>query len=148
MADDLVVPVRDNETRSDEFHVAVNSNGLKLKERLLERQDSATKTRGFDLHETQHYLDILDPVFAHEELSKRHGGGKPHKLKICVSTKTIKHDRTTISDVDPIENTRNAVWLLAVSVNAEDGDKIGQSFNLGTRFDIVEGEIYVSYKVE
>lgn len=60
------VPVRSDEIRSDEFRVATQSVGSRLKERLLERQDSATKTHGFDLHETQHYLDILDPVFAHE----------------------------------------------------------------------------------
>jgi hypothetical protein len=152
---------------SDGFRADVEAAGLKLKQRLLDKQDSATKTYGFDLYEIQDYLDILDPVLNHkvcgvefarkmiivaqyplQELSERHSGGKLDKLKICVSTKTIKHNRTMIRNVSPLESNRTVVWLLAVSANEEEKDKIARSFSLDTRFDLVEEEIFVSYKVE
>jgi hypothetical protein len=83
-----------------------------------------------------------------QELSARHNGGKLYKLKICVSTKTIKHDRTTIGNVNPFESNRKVVWLLAVFANEEEKDKIGRSFSLDTRFNLVEEDIFLSYKVE
>jgi hypothetical protein len=166
MADDPA-PLRDVTVPSDGFRAVAESAGLKLKERLLDKQDSATKTHGFDLYPIQHYLDVLEPVFSHEvsgvalaqkkiivaqyplqELSERHSGGKLRQLDICVSTKTIKHDKTTIGNVDTFKSDRKVIWLLAVSVDKEENDKIGQSFSLDTRFNLVNEEVFVSYKVE
>lgn len=83
-----------------------------------------------------------------QELKKRHGGGKLHKLDICVSTRTIKHEKQAVGRVEPFGGNRKEVWLLALSVDDEETDKLGQSFSLGTRFNLVEDEIYISYKVE
>jgi hypothetical protein len=165
MADDPA-PVRDVTVPPNDFRDVVESAGVQLKERLLNKRDAATKTYGFDLHGIQPYLDILSPVLSHkvsgvalaqkeiitaqytlQELSERHSGGKLHKLKICVSTKTIKHDKTTINNVNPFKTNRKVVWLLALSVDEEEKDKIGRSFSLDTRFNLVEKEIFVSYEV-
>jgi hypothetical protein len=165
MADDPA-PVRDVTVPPIDFRDVVESAGMELKERLLDKRDAATKTYGFDFYGIQPYLDVLDPVLSHkvsgvvlvqkeiitaqyslQELSERHSGGKLHKLEICVSTKTIKHDKTTISNVNPSKTNRKVVWLLALSVDEEEKDKIGRSFRLDTRFNIVEDEIFVSYEV-
>jgi hypothetical protein len=65
MADDPA-PLRDVTVPSDGFRALAESAGLKLKERLLGRRDSATKTYGFDLYETQLDLDVLDPLMNHK----------------------------------------------------------------------------------
>ncbi|GAB7336541.1 hypothetical protein MBLNU13_g09815t1 [Cladosporium sp. NU13] len=147
MADDLV-PARSTATVSDGFRAAVQSAGSTLKERLQNKQHSAKKTYGFDLYEIQHYPDVLDSVFEYEELKERHSGGKLHKLDICVPTRTIKHAKEEIGRAEPFGGARKEVWLLALSVDDEETDKLGQSFSLGTRFNLVEDEIYISYKVE
>jgi hypothetical protein len=152
---------------SDGFHADVESAGLKLKQRLLDNQGSATKTYGFDHHPIQDYQDLLEPVFSHkvsgdnlhpdaivsqtslQELSERHSGGKLRQLEILVSTKTIKHGKADSSSVKVSEEPRKVVWvwLLALCVDKDEKDKIGRSFRLGTRFDVVEGEIFISFEV-
>ena len=59
MVDDLA-------TLSDGFRAALQSAVSRLKEKLLNKAQSAKKTYGFDLYETQHYSDILDSVFEYE----------------------------------------------------------------------------------
>lgn len=83
-----------------------------------------------------------------QELKERHSGGKLHKLDICVSTRTIKHDKEAVGRMEPFGGNRKEVWLLALFVDDEETDKLGRSFSLGTRFNLVEDEIYISYKVE
>lgn len=165
MADDCA-PARDATAGSEDFRDVVESAGVKLKERLRGKEDSATKTYGFDVYGTQLYEDILEPVVSHEvggislylkvisvaqsflqELKERHSGGKFQKLEIFVSTMTIKHDKAKISNVHVSENKRKVVWLLALFVDTEEKDKIGRSFSLGTRFNIVEGEIFLGFEV-
>jgi hypothetical protein len=83
-----------------------------------------------------------------QELSERHGRGQLARFQILVSTMTFKHDKTKIGNANASETTRKAVWLLALSVDEEDEkDKIGRSFSLDTRFDVVEGDIFVGFTV-
>jgi len=62
---------------------------------------------------------------------------------------TLKHDKTKLGNANTSETARKAVWLLALSVDEEDEkDKIGRSFSLDTRFDVVKGDIFVGFTVE
>lgn len=45
------------------------------------------------------------------------------------------------------ENYRKVVWLLALYVDKNEKDKVGQSLRLGTRFDVVEGEVFISFEL-
>jgi hypothetical protein len=82
-----------------------------------------------------------------QELIERHGDGTIHNSEILVSTMTIKHDKAKIGKTNRPESLRKTVWLLALSVDADEEDKIGQSFSLDTRFNVVEGEIFIGYTV-
>jgi len=53
---------RDVYAPSDKFRKDAESAGVKLRERLSDGKDSATKIHGFDMYEAQNYQDILDPV--------------------------------------------------------------------------------------
>jgi hypothetical protein len=44
----------------------VESAGAKLKAELLASKGSATKGYGFNFHEIQPFMDILEPVLCHE----------------------------------------------------------------------------------
>ena len=60
---------------------------------------------------------------------------------------TIKHDKTRIGQTNKSEGFRNDVWLLALLADADEEDKIGRSFSLDTRFNVVEGEIFMCFTV-
>ena len=60
---------------------------------------------------------------------------------------TIKHDKTKIGQTNKSEGFQNNVWLLALLADADEEDKIGRSFSLDTRFNVVEGEIFVCFTV-
>jgi hypothetical protein len=57
---------RDVSAPSDEFRKVAESAGVRLRERLLDGKDSATKIHGFDMYKAQDYQDILDPVVSCE----------------------------------------------------------------------------------
>jgi hypothetical protein len=59
-------PVRDITTPSDEFRAVVKSAGMELKERLLDKRNTATKGYAFDSHAIQPFMDILEPVLCHK----------------------------------------------------------------------------------
>jgi hypothetical protein len=82
-----------------------------------------------------------------QELGNRHSDGKLHTLEILVSTKTIRHDKADTSSAKTSEKIRKVIWLLALFVDENEKDKISRSFRLGTRFDVVEGEIFISFEV-
>jgi hypothetical protein len=64
---------------------------------------------------------------------------------------TIKHNQADIGDINipnAPENIRKTIWFLALFVDEEEKDKLGRSFNpFRTRFNIVKGEIFVSFTV-
>jgi hypothetical protein len=57
---------------------------------------------------------------------------------------TIKHDKTKIGNANALENQLKDIWYLALSVEEEE-DKLGRSFSLKTRFDVVKDEIFVAF---
>lgn len=82
-----------------------------------------------------------------QELNERHIGGELHSLEILVATKTIRHDKAKISNTSPSQPARKDIWLLAIFVDEAEKEKVGRSFSLNTRFDIVEGEIFISFEM-
>jgi hypothetical protein len=141
--------------------------GVELKRKLFNGDDSPrTKSQGFDIYRAQRYQNILQRVLSHtvsgtshapeitvvaeavlQELIERHGNGAIHNIEILVSTMTIKHDKTKIGQTNKSEGFQNDVWLLALLADADEEDKIGQSFSLNTRFNVVEGEIFMCFTV-
>jgi len=65
MADGLS-STRDVSAPSGNFREVAELAGVKLRERLSDGKDSATKLHVFDAYQAQNYQDILDPVLSHE----------------------------------------------------------------------------------
>lgn len=161
-------PKRDDLTTSENLFEAAKSVGEELKGKLFNGDDSPRrKSQGFDIYRAQRYLDVLKPVLSHrvsdtthapemivvaeivlQELIERHGNGAIGNIEILVATTTIKHDNTKIGKTNRSEGFRNDVWLLVLLADADEEDKIGQSFSLDTRFNVVEGEIFICFTVE
>lgn len=160
-------PRRDDVISPENLFEVAKSVGVELKRKLFNGDDSPrTKSQGFDIYRAQRYEDILKRVLSHtvsgtsyapelivvaeavlQELIERHGNRAIHNIEILVSTMTIKHDKTKIGQTNKPKGFQNNVWLLALLADADEEDKIGRSFSLDTRFNVVEGEIFMCFTV-
>lgn len=81
----------------------------------------------------------------HQELEERHGGRKLKWHKIFVSIKTIPYSDESTENPIPPGFGRRSTWLLALCAD-EKTDKIGRSFDMNSRFDVVKGEVFLGYE--
>jgi hypothetical protein len=77
---------------------------------------------------------------------RRHGEGDLKWHKVIVM-KALPYDRPSIRDFRPANVKRKEAYLLAISTEGKNTEKIGRSNRVGKKFDFEEGDIYLQYEV-